>query len=627
MSQQSPEERPSKEQPIDEHLSETLLGSLYQAARGLGTLGSVLFGGGLFAIVAGGIVYLLIPDLRLYASIILAIGACLLLIGIVSSWPSVQATIGARRGRYGINTTVMIAAFLGIAAVATFLALEHTSRMDVTATNQFTLAQRTKKLLNNLTEPVVARAFFVQDDTRLTADAADLFESVEDLLREFDARSDKFSYKIVDPETNPGEARAYQVTQYGTIAFKAKNSEAQPHHVQPSFFREGGIRKTFLEQEFVTALLIVTGEKQKRISFITGHQERNIDDTTPGSDGFGYASLNGLRGENYDVAAINLLAEPEKLKEATVVVIAGPKRDPLESELEALDAYLEGGGLMLALVDPETPESFREFLRRWGVEVENGYIVEKGSHLGEDTLTPIAEPQAYVDQLIALDLSLLSDPSQFVSLLQLGYGYEAAAPFLSSLLGSIIEITAPLERTFYPNVTALSPAEGVAFYPPLQSLAEGEFAEPPALWGTALVSTSSNSWLVDDPLRSEPQEDDLRGPFFTALAIRALVAPLGGDSPDCNQRQIACIVVIGDSDFASNKNFYDTRFTNSDFFLNAVNWLAGDVSLSSARSRPLSPRRDLILDPNQRDFVKYTSWFLLPTAMALMAGVVWWRRR
>ena len=195
MAQQPPkepmpdEERLEEEEEPQEYVSATLLGGLYQAAQGLGRLSSVLFGGGLLAVALGGIVYLLIEDLRPYGAILLGAGAVLLLAAMAASWSAVRSTLVARRGRYGINTVVMVASFVGIAAIGNFLAFEYTTRLDVTATNQFSLAARTKTLLKGLDEPVKARAFFVEEDPA----QALRFESVENMLREFKARSGRFA--------------------------------------------------------------------------------------------------------------------------------------------------------------------------------------------------------------------------------------------------------------------------------------------------------------------------------------------------------------------------------------------------------------------------------------------------
>ena len=619
-----------EEEPEEEYLSGTLLGGLQQVTRGLGALGTVLFGGALLAILLGGITWLVSSDLRIHGSILLAIGAGLLLVSLAISLPAVRVTVGARRGRYGINTFAMVFAFLGIAAIGNFLAFEYTSRFDVTATNQFSLSKRTQELLSNLDDPIKAWAFFNEENPAQQG----VIEVIENMLREMDARSGKFSYEIVDPDRNPDVAleKGYQPPQ--PIVFENKES-GRLHGVAPSLFvSASGLRTSFLEQDFVTATLIVTGVERKTVCFLTLHNERDINDGES-PDGYGVAASIGLSGENYEPRTLNLLnpdlpatrleallvgrgdecVQEDLAKPATVVVIAGPKQDLFQGELDILDGYLRDGGLMLVLADIDTPDLLRQFLLRWGIEVEQGFIWDEDRFMAEfGPRTPVAVQEQY--EFVLPEAFGLPDP----------FGLE------------VDKITASLGITFYPGVASLSPAEGVAFFPDSTLLAsvfpnfellqegEDELPESPNILANALAITSPDSWLIDDPSRTEPDKAvDRRGPFFPAVALRA-IAPVGEELPDDpSQINVASIVVIGDADFASNQNFYDPRATNSDFFLNAVNWLAGDVALHGIRPKPITSR-EVVLDKNQERWAKISP-FLLAAAVGLLGVVAWWRRR
>ncbi len=83
-------------------------------------------------------------------------------------------------------------------------------------------------------------------------------------------------------------------------------------------------------------------------------------------------------------------------------------------------------------------------------------------------------------------------------------------------------------------------------------------------------------------------------------------------------------MVFGDSDFAKNKFFSSSQ--NGDLLLNSVNWLAADFELISIRPK-LAPFRELVVNTRERDFIKWSSWFLPPAVMVVLGGIVWWRRR
>ena len=619
------QERPGSERPPgEERLSGTLIGGVQNLASSLGGLSTAFASAGIASLVLGIILLIFVPGLRLYSYIILAVGAGLILIALVLSFQTVSRAVTGRRGRYSTNTTVMVVAFIGIAAVVNFLAFENPARMDVTATKQFSLAPRTVELLKNLQEPVEAKAFFPPG--RSAEEAAILTvlgNRADDLMHEFEVRSGKFSYEFIDPDVDPLTAREYEVSRYPAIVLEGKES-GKRHHISLSARLEG---------DFVTGLLIVTGQEQKRVYFLTGHGEGDIQNLEADTEGFGFAA-DGMLNENYAVSHRNLLVkcgrespwceEPETgeerllddrceqlgeegprpvtgdcEKKVNMVVVAAPRKDMLENESQILDDYLKSGGNMLFLLDPGTPQSFRDFLARWGIVVGDGHIVDKQRSLGDKN-----------------EITVLS-----------GGQYFTVLPEPFNTLG-ISELTARLDATYYPGVTSLEPAEeGVLFFPTSLVEEEAQVVEEegnPTIFGTALAVTSGESWLIKDPTRSEPNEEDRKDFFFPAVAVKA-IAPVGEELPSrLADLRTASIIIFGDSDFASNRYFYSS--SNSDFFLNSVNWLVGDIALADIRPKPFASR-ELALTRNEFNFMRYSGWLLLPFLMALVGGFAWWRRR
>ena len=625
MSQRTPEpERP----PEQEQLSRTLLESLRAAAQSLEGLSTTFAVSGIVAVVLGLILLVLTEDLRLYSYILLGGGGVSLLLSMSISFQTVSQAVIGRRGRYSTNTAVMVVTFIGIVAVINFLAFENPSRKDVTATEQFSLSPRTQELLKNLDVKVDVKAFFRDPAASLREKQGEDF--TDDMLQKFDVRSGKFSYEFIDPVKEPLIASVYGVTDFGTVVFEAADPETGAPKVHSV------VVSAFLEQDFVTALLIVTGQQQKRVYFLTDHLEKSIADIAPESvDGFGRAAL-GVRTENYATSTINISLEGDRellfdTETVTMLVVAAPKNDLVDGEAEILDRYLKSGGKMLFLLEPDTPESFKQFLARWGVVVEQGHIVDESS-LGDNKSIALLRSDQYFGQ----------------------FG-QIPEPF-NTFVG-ISQLTSKLGRTYYPGIASLRPAEdGVLFFPAVASRAgdESEVAEEDGgdlvedlealkinAMGTALGFTSPNSWLVQDPTSNTPDKDlDPRGPFFPAVAIRAigpvdedlaldgeqLVAAFSGRpiEVDGELRKLASLVVFGDSDFVSNRYFGEVD--NENFFLNSVNWLVGDETLEGIRPK-LSVLRQLFLTRNEHNFMRYSSWFLLPALMALTGAFVWWRRR
>ncbi len=578
------------QQPPDpnEKLSGTIFGSVRNLVDSLHGLSAPFGIAGIVGLIVGLVFWAIIPDLQFFSYLLLGLGGGLLVISMIISFRSVGRAATSRPGRYGANTAIMVAVFLAIAALVNFLAFENVERIDVTATRQFDLAPRTQQLLDNLAEPVEARVFFPGPNRVQGEEARRQVEArrsqVEDVLQEFEAQTSRFSYEFIDPDLEPETARKYELEDYGNTVFESVDSQRR-HQVAYS---------TFLEQEFVTALLIVTGEEKKQVYFLSGHDEKSIFRQDEGTESFATAST-FIQRENYGVSSLNLSLNSDKetfeaLIDGEIVgmlVIAGPRRDLLDDERELLDRYLEQGGDMLVLFDPDTPQSFRDLVARWGVVVGTEQVVDPRRALEEDESILRLNQDDYLSSVIPV----MPDET------------------LERILGTG-RLTLGLGPTIYPGITHLGPAKGIVFVPdvfisPDPDLVIGEDTN---IFGAALAIPSTG-------------DEDF---YYPAIAITGFAA-LGEESPETiDFDNPTSLVVFGDSDFASN-SYFETLF-NSDIFLNSINWLVGDAPLASIRPKPLA-FRDLILDDNQYDLMRYLSWFLLPSIMAVAGGLVWWRRR
>lgn len=606
--------------------SRTLFSFLEPSLNTIGTFGAPLVIAGIVALVVGITLVAFVSSMRLYGFIIIAFGAALIgLVGLIFL-SSVVAAFISRTGRYGVNSLIMLAAFLGIVIIANFVSFENNNRIDVTATNQFSLAERTRQLLDELEQEVEVVAFYKEEISlgpQGNADAAfqilNRQNKVSETFREFEAaRPSKFDATFVDPDVSPQRVNQY----FGTtpIAFvnesivvKLKGGDVVDV-IQPQ-----DAAYSHLEQDLVSGILQVTGQEQKAIYFMSGHGERNIN--TQESDAEGYSSVrSGLEQDNYRVDAIRwgLTNDDVSVPEDTaLLVIARPTDELPESHAQALHLYLQGkntdgsarqaAGRLIYLADPETPDSFREFLATWGVVVGQGYIRD-------------------------VDASLPADPHtlRLETINPLELPRELIASIPPEILETLLEITTPkgdsLDLVLMPGTA------------PLQTIDDGTGLRQPI----PLAFTSVNSYLIGDSERTEPRPFELEdgnqvcnhsedcdpsGPFTPVTFVRAL-GPVGQPPPtdpsSITESQIANLVVVGDSDFVAN-SFYG-RGSGADLFLNSANYLVGDYSLVSLRPKAITVR-EFNLDKNEFNFVRFSSWLFLPVLMGLMAALVWWVRR
>ena len=64
-----------------------------------------------------------------------------------------------------------------------------------------------------------------------------------------------------------------------------------------------------------------------------------------------------------------------------MLVISGPKRDLTESELQALQAFVERGGKLLIQLDPFTARSLKTFVGRYGIKIGDDVIVDQNARV------------------------------------------------------------------------------------------------------------------------------------------------------------------------------------------------------------------------------------------------------
>ena len=118
---------------------------------------------------------------------------------------------------------------------------------------------------------------------------------------------------------------------------------------------------------------------------------------------------------------------------------------------------------------------------------------------------------------------------------------------------------------------------------------------------------------------------DVMGPFPTILAVES-ISELGKFPTEKEDGTLAqtSLVVIGDTDFASNK--YAGSAMNSDLIINSINWLAKDYELITIRPKTQS-FRELVLTSSERDFIRWSGWLLMPSLIGIGGFISWWRRR
>ena len=268
-------------------------------------------------------------------------------------------------------------------------------------------------------------------------------------------------------------------------------------------------------------------------------------------------------------------SQPAVPNDCNILVIAGPRRPLTQHELDQIDAYLKGGGRAVVMLQPARPDDpnaevgLVKLVENWGIKVGNDVVV---------------------DQV----LRLFAGPALGLSPIVTSYGNH---PVTKSFT----------QRTVFPMTRSVEPAGAV----PKAGLAV-----------TVLAKTSETSWAETDldgifkRQTAKFHPGDRHGPITVADAIEADQQFTGKDS---HPR----LIVLGSTEFADNQNISSY---NRDFFMNGIDWLAGEEKAVSIRPRTVRSSR-MRLTVDQFNVLFALSVLMLPELLLIMGIVVWWERR
>jgi len=528
-------------------------------------LASYLGSLGVGFLLAGTLLWAMQRAGEIYWASFLIVGLVLCTVYVATRWSKIAPALGSRSTKEGANSAVLIVIVVAIVGIINYIADEHAEQWDATATKQYSLSEQTLKILDELETDV--------EIVLLDRRGSEQQILAEDLLKLYDDASSRVEVEAIDPETEPERAVAYtsptEPLALGTILIHT--GERQQRATAAT------------EPEITSALIRVLSNETKKIYFTAGHQEKDLLDTD-GSTGISIVA--GKLGDSaYETEALYIArsssstgspgsTEDDRLRipeDAAAVVVAGPSTDFLQEELDALDAYIDEGGGVIFLVDPENQGLAPELV---------GSIVERGVVLGEDVVVdPLAQPPVY-----PVVQSYSSHP-------------------IVESFGNVMSIF-PLVRsvTMGDNVPEGTDMRELFTTPDDTSWAETHFEE-----------------LAE---RRGPAPGQALGPIGLAMALTIEHDDEAGSSGSSRQSRL---VVVGDSDFIANE-LAAAPLLNADLFLNMVNWVAQDEDLISIRPRE-PQERSVTMTEQQRQNVFYLSMFIIPGIVIVTGVSAWWGRR
>lgn len=528
------------------------------------------------------------------------------------------------------NAAFYLVAIVGIVVALNLIGTRVFGRVDLTEAQVYTLSPASKDVVKNLPDFLTVKAY-ISDN--LPSELKSLSRYVRDLLDEYRSSSKgKLRFEALDPGTD--KKFEDEASNCGVHKLQIQKLEDQKFEVGAYFLglclQYNGQNEAVAEivgaeglEYQLSSLIKRMTQRKRKLGFTTGHGEYDLNQ--------GFQTLQHAVTQEFDTSTVNPSTTPIG-DDVDALLVGGPRQAFDDKGRKEIDAFLMKGKGVILLVDGMVMSSPRggapgmdmpgmpkvgqandsglgELLKGYGFSVGQDFVLDRQNVPG-----PIEaggrRMLANAPMFVGVEMPKFKEKD-----FALTAGINAIVfPFPSS-----IELTGPMQGG--------TPARG-------------------RLW--KLASSSPASWKVSGffafnagtPI--EPSKD--KGPFALGYAyegpLRSAFAPAGatpamstGDAAAASEsKKNIRLLVMGDSDFASDEYFPMSRFlpiygSGAQFLLNAIGWVLEDEALTPVRAKVVTSR-PLQVDPDQKvAALKYFNILGVPLAFCAFGFLRWRFRR
>ncbi len=485
--------------------------------------------------------------------------------------------------RYTLSGAVAVVLAVALILMVNWLGSRHYIAADWTSSKVYSVSDKTRNILADLDEEIQVVVFMTP--------ASPMFDQVSELLKRYQAASDKVAVEYIDPDKEPLRTRQL-AEQFGisiadTVVFSygdrtkyvTSDQMAEYDYAGMQYGQPPSMRAFKGEEQFTSAILSLVAPDVPKVYFVTGHGEASLASGGGPTERSLAILQDSLKRENIETEDTTLLggSAPD---DADLLVIAGPTRAYTEAEVQVLADYLDAGGRLLLCLDPLIEPGGA--MRTTRLEA---FLAERGVDVGDD---------------------LVVDPSRRLPF------YDLSAVYL----------------TDFPSHPVTQGLEGIAvLFTVTRSITPQDSGD-----ATRLAETSADGWgesnlnqlLAGQPVAKD--DADTPGPVAVGVALEGSSdAPAAAETAQegLSEEDGYRLVVFGDSDFLT--DFEISNAGNLTLAMNAINWL-----VVREQALGIAPRQieqvSLFLSQQQLRTILLVTLLGMPGA-AIILGVLVWRKR
>jgi hypothetical protein len=449
-----------------------------------------------------------------------------------------------------LNNLIFILLLLMLGSLLAWLSEQYPYYSDWTHSAKHTLNQHSNEIITKLIHPLHINIYVEQDDVSRKA--------ITQLMHKLERVKDNFTYKLINPYFVPDKAQSLNIkeTPDGRLltVLEVHYQNRIEHYQQLAEF--------LTETELTLLLQRVARTTKHKLVFLQGHGERKPDSMANHDLGLWGRELSQ---SGFTIESWHLSQQAHIPTDISGLIIASPEVNLLQDEVKLIKNYVQNGGNLLWMLEPQQTLYGLEPLANWlNLTVLDGVLVDPNSWVGANNPGMLVlSTNNYVHPLL----------SDFIA--------DTLFPTAAGLL-----------------LQAPSPDWEVA----------------------AILQTASEVWATKHNLDGEVifnPEQDLDGPFNMAVSLNRIMT----DEQDEQHEQR--ILIIGDGDFISNT--FIGNGGNLDLSLRMINWLVAEdefINLPTAQTEHK-------LQLSSEMFILLALWFIiiLPLTLLLSGFLIWIKRR
>ncbi len=242
-------------------------------------------------------------------------------------------------------------------------------RSDFTQSKQYQLPESAVTALSQLKEPVTLTLFYHPTHP--------YYKKIRDLLKEIDLlKNENLKIHLIDPDRDRAKTELFEkkhqlaarnklIIQSGPCLQQLSDSDFVEEKEKATFFKASS--------SILNAILSVTQLEGRKVYFVTGHGEKEIDDISER----GIAALKIYFKKNNLMSEKWLLPSKKELpNDATLLAIVGPTKKFEEDEILLLKEYVASGGELFLFLDPLVNTGLESLLSEWDVYAANQVVVD-----------------------------------------------------------------------------------------------------------------------------------------------------------------------------------------------------------------------------------------------------------